>query len=431
MRRAALPFDIVVGAVMGLFGGILVWLWPGRRPESDDRSLVSIAPGTSIDVAKEKYGDRFAAIFYEDGMGGYFRRVLRYHYPMPRQRQTIRLREAGTGTEYEIADRRPPMGFLYATGMVLLILEVAWRAKRCGASVIRGRDPFLHGLMAWAASRISGAPFVISIHTDYEHLFRTDARHAPKIPGGLPSVYWLAGFVYRRAKAVLPIRESIGEWPKRMGVPAGRIRVIPHGVDLAPYRSGPQRSREELGLAAGGPLIVSVGRIAADNYFHHLPPIVRTVTESHPAAIFVAVGPGWDLERLREETDRMGLGGRLKWPGELPHDVVLDLWKRASIALVMKGGYSLIEAAASGRPVVSYDIEWHHELVRDGVTGRLVKPDAESAAAALSDLLSLPEDRLSEMGRQGRDLAFQRHSMESTLQEKRRIFDAVLSTDFP
>jgi len=36
------------------------------------------------------------------------------------------------------------------------------------------------------------------------------------------------------------------------------------------------------------------------------------------------------------------------------------------------GGFSLIEAYAAGRPVVSYDVEWHSELVKNNETGFLI-----------------------------------------------------------
>ena len=100
--------------------------------------------------------------------------------------------------------------------------------------------------------------------------------------------------------------------------------------------------------------------------------------------------------------------GRLpgvEWLGK--RSDIASVWRGADIAVIpSRGGEglprALLEAASSGRPIVTTDVPGCRDFVRDGVEGRVVQPDsADALAAALSDLLSDPARRAA-MGRAAR-----------------------------
>ena len=86
----------------------------------------------------------------------------------------------------------------------------------------------------------------------------------------------------------------------------------------------------------------------------------------------------------------------------------------------------LLEAAATGRPIVSTDVPGCRDVVRHGVNGLLVPArDATALATAIKHLVANPEMRLS-MGREGRALVEREFALErvvgATLDLYRKIY---------
>lgn len=130
------------------------------------------------------------------------------------------------------------------------------------------------------------------------------------------------------------------------------------------------------------------------------------VLERHPGAHFVLAGDG-SPERARAIADRLGIGGRVHFPGfvtDMPSalaalDVVVCASRRGE---GLTG--SVREALAMTRPVVSTDVAGNRELVRHGETGLLTPVrDPATLANAISLLLSRP-DEARRFGNDGRKL---------------------------
>ena len=89
-------------------------------------------------------------------------------------------------------------------------------------------------------------------------------------------------------------------------------------------------------------------------------------------------------------------------------------------------GFSLIEACAAGRPVVSYDVEWHSELVKSNETGFLLKEhDIDAVVEALDWLLEHPSES-DAMGERAKTMAFERHDLKNTSAVKVGVYSELL-----
>ncbi|WP_444677370.1 glycosyltransferase [Halomonas sp. E19] len=121
-------------------------------------------------------------------------------------------------------------------------------------------------------------------------------------------------------------------------------------------------------------------------------------------------GPLW--EQVAEQVRVLGMESRINLHGALPHDEVQRLLKDADIFLLPSVTASngdqegipvaLMEAMASGMPVLSTSHSGIPELVEEGVSGYLVpERDSQGLAAKLLDLLQHPKIRLA-FGREGR-----------------------------
>jgi glycosyltransferase involved in cell wall biosynthesis len=125
------------------------------------------------------------------------------------------------------------------------------------------------------------------------------------------------------------------------------------------------------------------------------------------------------LERLAHE-----LSVRLELPGAFTHAELPAILARAAVVTVpsrvLENGDSdgvptvLVEALAAGVPVVGSDVGSVSDLVRDGVTGRLVEPESPAALAdALEELLKSPAER-ARLAENGRRLVYDEFDVEVT-----------------
>ena len=132
------------------------------------------------------------------------------------------------------------------------------------------------------------------------------------------------------------------------------------------------------------------------------------------------------LERLG---DSLGLGGRLRFVGfqekVCPYLDAMDLFVLASVDEGF--GIALLEAMASGKPVVATAVDGPPEIVEDGGSGLLVPPgDHEALAKAMVELLKDPQRRAS-MGNLGRERVQTVFSLDSQMQILTGLYDRLLS----
>jgi GalNAc-alpha-(1->4)-GalNAc-alpha-(1->3)-diNAcBac-PP-undecaprenol alpha-1,4-N-acetyl-D-galactosaminyltransferase len=228
------------------------------------------------------------------------------------------------------------------------------------------------------ATRGLGIPVVVEEHID--------PRVYPigKVAG------WLRRLVYPRAHAVVVLTSSVADWARSI---AGRaqVHVIPNPV-------GDQFLKHHNGVRGEDRYTaVAMGRMVAQKGFDMLLRAFAQCASSHPEWNLRIVGQGSERQRLNELVGELGLRDRVT----LEH-VVKEPEKilQASDLFVLSSRYEgfpmvLLEAMASGLPVVSFDCpSGPSEMIRQGVDGVLVPPnDVDALAAALDRLMAAKSDR--------------------------------------
>ncbi len=177
----------------------------------------------------------------------------------------------------------------------------------------------------------------------------------------------------------------------------GRVSVVPDGLGLVPVRADRAASRTALGLPADPPAVAVVGRISD---WKGQDVLVRALAAPPLAAqgtIGVLAGDPWPgaPERLAAVlglADRLGVRDRLRVLG-FRHDLEHVLGAAEVVAVPSTAPdplpNSALEAAAAGCAVVASATGGLPEIVRDGVSGRLVAPgDAAALAEAVAELLA-------------------------------------------
>jgi glycosyltransferase involved in cell wall biosynthesis len=213
------------------------------------------------------------------------------------------------------------------------------------------------------------------------------------------------------------------EIARRVGTPGA---VLPPVVDTERFRPGPGRSEtlSRFGIPPDFVLAGTVGKMAAGR--GHVEAIAAAAGVSSLA--LVHVGHGERMTDFQSRAASLGSASRNFWTG-YQEDALPDLYRSWDIFLFTASGSdqghrAILEAMASGLPVVTLDIPGVRDLVTDGEEG-LIASDVAALSRALSTLAQSEEMRRA-MGARAREraLAF---TPERFAETARRFYQEILS----
>jgi glycosyltransferase involved in cell wall biosynthesis len=373
-------------------------------------------------------------MIFERDEGGFFGKVITVH-PFCPKTQTITLNKCHQVIEvgFDLVPGAMHWRFLLYLQSPIHFFRVLWKIirliKKNRIDLIRANDPFWMGLFSYIASRTCNIPFCVSIHADYEKRMELDKKISmPTLFGSYKLGKRLERFIFSKASRVLPIRETLKSKAAANGASPDKIRVIPHGIDLSIYDHPPTNNIfQRFEINPGIKIISFVGRLAQENYIDDVLETARRLGQKRKDFIIVMAGGGKEEKRIKTElVANPLLNDYILLVGFQPREVCIDLRRASKASLCLMAGFSLIEACAAGHPVVSYDIEWHSELVKNKETGFLVKErEIDGVVEALDWILAHPEES-DLMGQKARTLTFKRHELKKTSAIKVKWYSELL-----
>jgi glycosyltransferase involved in cell wall biosynthesis len=186
------------------------------------------------------------------------------------------------------------------------------------------------------------------------------------------------------------------------GISRERLTVIPNGVDLGRFSPHTERPRHDTGLVVG-----ALSNLRPEKGLVQLLHAMATVRERWPEVRLVIWGEGSQRHELEGLVASLNLAASVKLPGstEFPEVALrdLDVFVLPSLSEACSNG--LMEAMATGLPVIATSVGGNPEHVDDEVTGLLVPPgDSTALAKAIARLV---EDRAwaARLGQQARAYA--------------------------
>ncbi|MFJ9780077.1 glycosyltransferase [Amycolatopsis sp. NPDC101161] len=215
----------------------------------------------------------------------------------------------------------------------------------------------------------------------------------------------------------------------RLGVPRSRISIVPCGVDLGRFSpDGPTaRRRERHRLVAVGRLVPRKGFDIAITALAQLPD-TELVIAGGPERGRLSQDP--EATRLRELADRLGVGDRVRWPGQVSREDMPALLRSADAVVCTPWyepfGIVPLEAMACGVPVVAAAVGGLTDTVVDGVTGLLVRPhQPKELASRVRRLLDDPA-LCHAYGTAGHDRAVARYSWDRVAADTLRAYHKLV-----
>ena len=217
------------------------------------------------------------------------------------------------------------------------------------------------------------------------------------------------------ADALVAVGESHRRYlVEREKLPAARTVVVYNGVDVARFAPGdpPPGLRESLGIPTGARVVTIVASLKPLKRHDLFLRAVASMRSRH-AVHAVIVGDGPSRAGLERSARDLGIENSVTFTGV--RDDVRDILRATDVSVLCSDTeafpVSILEALACGVPVVATDTGSVHEVLSDGVNGRVVpRGDASALAAAVGQLLSNPL-QANEMGASGRARVADRFSL--------------------
>lgn len=200
----------------------------------------------------------------------------------------------------------------------------------------------------------------------------------------------LVRMIWKSAAAVVSNSRGLMELAKETR-PKQDIPVIPNGVDIEQFSPGKEVSEDTIIR------ILVVSRLTPRKGIRFLIRSMKMLHETHPKQkIELLVAGGGDEEAaLKALVESEGVSDRIRFLGRVPHDELPQVYRQADIFCLpsLNEGMSntVLEAIASGLPIVATVTGGTDELVTDGENGYFVEMESpEDLAEKLGELVADP-----------------------------------------
>ena len=256
---------------------------------------------------------------------------------------------------------------------------------RFGPNIVHVVTPSLLGLYGVRYARRRGIPVVASFHTDFVTLFRYY---------GLRSLEGLGHHLARRfyGQCAVTLAPSRYQAAKLQAHGIDNVALWQRGVNPASF--SPAFRSSELRAQLGGddvPILLYVGRLGREKNLHYLAQAMQVLARQGSRFKLVIVGQGPMRRALAERLPEAVFTGPLEGEELSRWYASADVFVFPSIAETF--GNVVLEAFASGLPVIGVDAGSVRELVSPNWNGRLAPADSPAAFAdAIRSLLHRPVD---------------------------------------
>ena len=204
----------------------------------------------------------------------------------------------------------------------------------------------------------------------------------------------ILGFAHRRAQAFLAVSEEIRSEAVRFGISHQHVHLIPNGVDGQQFypAAATERAaaRRVLGLRCER-IVLYVGRLSSEkNTLGLLDAWEAVDTKLRKDALLVLVGDGPDWDAILARSQMPNFAGSVHLAGQRTD---VEMWYRAADVNVIPShleglSNTMIEAMASGLPVISTRVSGSSVLVESPAAGLVVEvADRKKLTAAIESLL--------------------------------------------
>jgi len=275
------------------------------------------------------------------------------------------------------------------------------RASEINADVYEAHLSSGYGLLKALKKQGSSKPFIHTVHGVLADEYQQAKQNGYQAFRGrianqfMRRLAKLEGETAKNATLIVTISKySLANMQKYYGVDKAKVRIVPNGVDTEKFQpiENQQAAKRQFGLD-DQPVVLFVGSLIPRKGLHFLVEAAKKVVKQQADTKFVIVGDGPLKNQLLSDLGNANLSGNFAFLSGLNEDTLAAVYSCADVFVlpsIQEGqGIVLLEAQASAKPVVAFNVGGVNEAVLRGETGLLVnRGNSDELADALLKLLS-------------------------------------------
>lgn len=243
---------------------------------------------------------------------------------------------------------------------------------------------------------------------------------------------YMASFLKHSEYATMPTEMAIDDLvPKKRKRFNVTVEPLSNGVDLSKFgpKKAPAKIYKKYHLPKDKPIVLYVGRVDPEKSIGNVVTAFAGVLEKVPEAVLAIVGDGTDRRHLQDLAEVLGIEKSVKFLGRIMPPDVMEIYRTASLFVTASEtetqGIVLIEAAATGLPIVAVDAGAVRELCQNRKNGILCYPgDVNAISQAVVKLLR-HDDLREKYGKYSLEVA-KKHDLNHTLKRFEEIYEEAI-----
>ena len=215
-------------------------------------------------------------------------------------------------------------------------------------------------------------------------------------------------------------------------IPREKVDIISNAISPRKYRKevDPKKVKKKYGVPSFAPTVFFIGRLEFQKGPDLLIDAIPRVLENRADVKFLLAGKGTMKNFLRRRVRKLGVGGAVRFLGWIPYGRYVDLLNTCDIVCIPSRnepfGIVLLEAWATGRPVVATDVGGLGENIKNLVNGVKVRPRPKSIARGINYLFDHPHI-IERVGAKGKEKV-RRFNWASLIKKLLKTYHRVLES---
>ena len=244
---------------------------------------------------------------------------------------------------------------------------------------------------------------------------------------------YMASFLKHAEYATMPTEMAIGDLvPKNRRRFKVTVEALSNGVDLSAFNPGepdPKILKKYGILHDQKKRVLYIGRVDPEKSISYVVSAFSKALEEVPEAEMLIVGDGIDINHLKKQVSNLGLSEKVKFTGKILPPDLTEIYKCGTLFATASEtetqGIVLIEAAATGLPLIAVDKGAVSEICRDKENGELCRPgDVDGIAKAMVKILS-DESLQKEYSKKSVEIS-KMHDLNHTLKRFEEIYHEAI-----